>query len=270
MIRIFQSQGKKSPPFILLENVPGWLSSNNGEDFRITIEALNKVGYSCDVFTLDANRFTPQSRLRVFLVGNRLVESKWEPAKLQKRSKRLKSSRLEKAILSNFDLSWNFNDIPEPPPKLRKGLSEIIETIDLNDDRWWDESAVLRHLEMMDPSHRHRVEKMKENFSVSYRTFFRRRRNGQQRVEVRKGEIAGCLRTAVGGSSKQFIVASSQGNIIMRNMTSREYARLQGVSDDYKLALSETKLLTGLGDAVCVPAVLWIGENVIEPLLQSI
>ena len=43
-----------------------------GKDFRITVQALNKLDYVCDVFTLDARRFTAQSRLRVFLVGTKL------------------------------------------------------------------------------------------------------------------------------------------------------------------------------------------------------
>ncbi|MCZ7547350.1 MAG: DNA (cytosine-5-)-methyltransferase [Anaerolineae bacterium] len=58
-----------APPLVLLENVIGWLTSNHGDDFRLTIRALNDLGYSCDVFTLDALRFTPQSRPRVFVVG---------------------------------------------------------------------------------------------------------------------------------------------------------------------------------------------------------
>jgi len=269
LIRIFQRQGRNAPTFLILENVPGWLSSNNGDDFRLTIKALNSVGYSCDVIVLDARRFTPQSRQRVFLICNRISKSTWMPFILEQRSKKLKTKRLVDSIFTNMDLSWHFIDIPEPPDIKHEGLNEIIEEMDVDDERWWSDKEVSRHLEMMDQSHRDRVESLRNNTSISYRTFYRRRRNGQQRSEVRIGETAGCLRTAVGGSSKQFIIAAGQGTLRMRNMTSREYARLQGVPDEYEIAVSENAALTGFGDAVCVPAVKWIGENVLEMLVKQ-
>lgn len=51
----------------MLENVGGWLTSNQGKDFRLTVKALNQLGYACDVFTIDAAHFVPQSRLKVFV-----------------------------------------------------------------------------------------------------------------------------------------------------------------------------------------------------------
>jgi len=45
-IRVLKAQGESAPPLILVENVPGWLYSNTGMDFRVTVQALNKLGYS--------------------------------------------------------------------------------------------------------------------------------------------------------------------------------------------------------------------------------
>ena len=105
---------------------------------------------------------------------------------------------------------------------------------------------------------------------ISYRTFYRRRRHGQQRADVRRDDIAGCLRTAVGGSSRQFVLRAGEGQIRMRTMTPREYARLQGVPDHYPINVNGNKALTGFGDAVCVPAVSWIAENVLSELLREL
>jgi DNA (cytosine-5)-methyltransferase 1 len=74
-IKSLRSQGDAAPPLILVENVPGWLYSNKGADFRLTVQALNELGYACDVFVLNALRFTPQSRQRVFLIGAKLPAS---------------------------------------------------------------------------------------------------------------------------------------------------------------------------------------------------
>jgi len=268
-IRILSAQKDNSPPIILVENVPGWLSSNKGSDFRTTVMALNSLGYFCDVFTLDALHFTPQSRKRVFLIG---IKPPFIPANhdlILSRPISLLSNTLRKNIEVNLDLDWFYIDLPSPPPLLSKGLSEVIETIKDADPKWWSDNEVKKHFLMMSEAHRIRVQQLIDNCHVSYRTFYRRMRGNLQRVEVRSDEIAGCLRTASGGSGKQFIIKAGKGVLKMRAMTSREYARLQGVLDNYPLLKNETQSLTGLGDAVCVPAIEWLAQNALNPLVEK-
>jgi DNA (cytosine-5)-methyltransferase 1 len=135
-----------------------------------------------------------------------------------------------------------------------------------SDDRWWPEEQVQRHLNMMAASHRESVEKLIANDFTTYRTFYRRIREGRQRAEVRPDDIAGCLRTASGGSAKQFLIAAGLGRLRMRAMTPREYARLQGVPDSCPINVDTVQALTGFGDAVCVPVIAWIARNVLTPL----
>ena len=60
------------PPVVVLENVPGLLSSNNGRDFGVIINALAEVGYSVGWRILDSRYFgVPQSRRRLYVVGHR-------------------------------------------------------------------------------------------------------------------------------------------------------------------------------------------------------
>jgi len=55
---------------VILENVPGLLSSNNGGDMAVVIEALVERGYRVAWRVLDAQYFgVPQRRRRVFIVG---------------------------------------------------------------------------------------------------------------------------------------------------------------------------------------------------------
>ena len=262
---ILRSQGHEAPPLVMVENVPGWLHSNGGEDFRVTVEALNELGYRCDVFALNALRFTPQSRLRVFVVGTRLDVS-GDVTGILSRKPSLLPSTLKEQLLANQDLAWFCASIPEPPPLKREGLSEIVEQLPAQDDRWWSVEEVQRHLDMMDETHHERVMRLIESDRIHYRTFFRRRRKGVQRAEVRNDDLSGCLRTAVGGSGKQFLIAVGIGQIRMRAMTPREYARLQGVPDNYNIAVNGVQALTGFGDAVCVPAIAWIAHNVLNGL----
>lgn len=55
---------------IILENVPGLLSSNGGADMAVVLEALVERGYRVGWRVLDAQYFgVPQRRKRIFIVG---------------------------------------------------------------------------------------------------------------------------------------------------------------------------------------------------------
>ncbi len=268
-IRILGAQRASSPPLILVENVPGWLHSNKGTDFRVTVQALNKLGYMCDVFMLDALRFTPQSRPRIFLIGAKYGIDSDRVDQIMGRSKSLLPDSLRRSISTNGDLKWFCAQLPEPPARNTNGLSRIIEHMEDSDERWWSKEETQRHLAMMKKSHYERVVQLANSRQVAYRTFFRRRRDGQQRAEVRHDDLSGCLRTAVGGSGKQFLIKLVNGNIKMRAMTPREYARLQGVPDEFPIVANGVQALTGFGDAVCVPVISWIAEHALQPLLAQ-
>jgi DNA (cytosine-5)-methyltransferase 1 len=62
--------GEFRPRWVLLENVPGLLSSNEGRDMRTVIDALGELGYGWAFRIADAQWFgVPQRRRRVFIVG---------------------------------------------------------------------------------------------------------------------------------------------------------------------------------------------------------
>ncbi len=270
---LLKKQGEKAPPIILLENVTGWLYSNQGEDFYITAKSLNRLGYTCDAFLLNARSFVPQSRPRIFLIGFRDSTGCDNSDFLIPRSNRLLPDRLKNLIMRyRDDIHWTHLDIPEPPPYKNYGLSDdIVERIPLDDPRWWPKEKVDKHVTMMSATHLSRVRYMSEGSVESFRTFFRRRRAAGQRAEVRSDDIAGCLRTAAGGSGKQFLVAAGNGLIRMRTLTAREYARLQGVPDEFPIvSKTESQSLNAFGDAVCVPAVSWIAREVLRPLFDRL
>ena len=228
-----EEQGTEAPPIVLLENVTGWMYSNGGRDFYATVKALNETGYACDVFMLNARSFVPQSRPRLFMIGLRDAPVIKDRTLVESRSKRLLPTRLRKLIMEGRDLEWACLNIPEPPTYKSTGLStQIIEDMADNDARWWSEYEVDRHLKMMSSPHFAMVKDLARHRGERYRTFFRRVRKAGQRAEVRSDDIAGCLRTAVGGSGKQFLVAAGDNSIRMRTLTPRECARLQGVPDN--------------------------------------
>lgn len=65
--------GRHRPRFVLLENVPGLLSSHGGRDMAALIGALVELGYGVGYRVLDARYFgVPQRRRRVFILGDSL------------------------------------------------------------------------------------------------------------------------------------------------------------------------------------------------------
>ncbi len=269
---ILKKQGENAPPIVLLENVTGWLYSNGGSDFCVTAKSLNDLGYSCDVFMLNARSFVPQSRPRLFMIGVRSASVDDDSPHFTSRSKRLLPHRLRLLMLENEDIQWARLEIPEPPSYLSEGFTDsTVERLPQEDPRWWPEQKVEKHLGMMSSSHLEMVKKLACGSKENFRTFYRRRRAQGQRAEVRSDDIAGCLRTAVGGSGKQFLVAAGNGRIRMRTLTAREYARLQGVPDSFPIvAKTERQSLSAFGDAVCVPVVTWIATHVLSPLIQKL
>ena len=61
-----------TPPVVILENVPGLLSSHSGRDFAIILSTLAELGYGVAWRVLDSQHFgVPQSRRRLYIVGYR-------------------------------------------------------------------------------------------------------------------------------------------------------------------------------------------------------
>lgn len=60
----------RRPRVLLIENVPGLLSSHGGRDFGIVVQTLAKLGYCVGWRVFNSKNFgVPQSRQRVFIVG---------------------------------------------------------------------------------------------------------------------------------------------------------------------------------------------------------
>ena len=95
---------------------------------------------------------------------------------------------------------------------------------------------------------------------------YKRTRKGRQVLELRFDGIAGCLRTPEGGSSRQILVITENGDIRTRLLTVRETARLMGAPDDYKLPGSYNDGYKAMGDAVAVPVARFLAENLLAPI----
>lgn len=263
-IETLKNLGGRRPPLVLLENVTGFLTSNDGDDFREALVALNRLGYAVDAFIIDALRFVPQSRQRLFVVGIKTpdVSSLNETPKFHESDAR--PSALADFILWNPEVNWLIRRLP-PLPTSQLRLEEILEKLPLNSPTWWSRERCDYLLNQMSPKHRTLVNEMIHGTRTSYGTVFRRIRNGKSMAELRTDQIAGCLRTPRGGSGRQILVAAGLGHFAVRLLTPRECARLMG-ADDFVIKVPANQALFGFGDAVCVPVIEWIARNYLNPV----
>jgi DNA (cytosine-5)-methyltransferase 1 len=88
-----------------------------------------------------------------------------------------------------------------------------------------------------------------------------------QRAEIRFDDIAGCLRTASGGSSRQLILVVKGDSIRSRLLSSREAARLMGLPEEFKLPKTYNEAYHLTGDGVVVPVVRYLALNLLQPIL---
>ncbi|MGB3303770.1 MAG: DNA cytosine methyltransferase [Gordonia sp. (in: high G+C Gram-positive bacteria)] len=250
------------PRVAVLENVVGLATSHGGEDIAAAIREFNMLGYSADVLMIDARRFVPQSRPRLFIVGT------MDPPAEQQRSSELRPDWLQH-VFGNDDLRTHRAPLPDPPPPFTRGLSTYVEDIDDDDPRWWDATRSSKFFSSMSPIQSGRVAALRESATEHYRTAYRRTRDGVAMWEMRADEVSGCLRTARGGSSKQAVVKLGQERARVRWMTPREYANLMGAANYSLAGARNNQALFGFGDAVAVPVVEWLAKNYLLPLLEG-
>jgi DNA (cytosine-5)-methyltransferase 1 len=120
--------------------------------------------------------------------------------------------------------------------------------------------------------HRRKVESAMQAGTRKIGCIYKRMReneNGErvQRAEVRFDNISGCLRTPVGGSSRQTLIFIDHGRIRTRLLAPREAARLMGLPESYALPEKYNEAYHLAGDGVVVPVVRFLSVNLLGPLL---
>ena len=266
----------RAPRLIVLENVCGALSSHAGKDFAAICDALSNNGYRFGAVILNAVHFLPQSRPRLFIIGVRKSSpiprfllaggplGGWHTSPLVEAYAKL-SKRSQDA--------WVWWQLPAPPARTST-FAELVEDSP-RDIAWHAVDETRKLLAMMSRHNLAKVEAAKKSGRRMVGTIYKRTRadgpNGEkvQRAEIRFDDVAGCLRTPTGGSSRQSIMVIEGDHIRSRLLSAREAARLMGLPDDYILPKKYNDAYHLAGDGVAVPVVRFLAESILEPLLAA-
>jgi DNA (cytosine-5)-methyltransferase 1 len=264
---------RRAPRMVALENVCGTLNSHDGRDFAAIGSALANAGYNFGALVVDAALFVPQSRPRLFIIAARedltipealtspAFNSSWHPAALRRAYERLPPDAKKK---------WLWWNISTPMPR----TADFCDLIEQNPTsvEWHTAEETRRLLDMMSDLNLEKVREAKRSGKRIVGAVYKRTRRDEygrkvQRAEVRFDNVAGCLRTPAGGSSRQVIVVVEGPKVRSRLISSRETARLMGLPDSYILPPNYNEAYHLTGDGVAVPVVRHIAHEIFEPLL---
>lgn len=217
------------PGWVVIENVPGLLSSNKGRDFGEIVSWLAKRGYGVCWRILDAQYFgVPQRRRRVFIVGSR------------------GSGASAEVLFEREGVSWN-------PPARKSKRKDVAQTITSRIGKGGFTDPVNGNIITSSITTTPYSDRAgEENKLVCWEM--------QHASEVYReaGNICPTLqsRMGTGGNSVPLIG--------VRRLTPTECERLQGFPDGWTDNQSDSARYKQLGNAVAVPVVEWIGKRIVK------
>ncbi len=213
------------PKVIFCENVKGLVIHDKGRTFKIITKTFEDLGYKVFYKVLNSKDYgVPQNRERIYIVAFR-----------------------------NDIHSDNFT-FPEPTDT-NKVLADIIEE---------QEVSVKYYLSTvyLDTLRKHKARHAAKGNGFGY--------------EIRDLQgIAGAIVCGGMGRERNLIIDNRLTNFVpvtkikgevnregIRKMTPREWARLQGFPDNYKLALADVHLYKQFGNSVTVPVITAIAKQI--------
>lgn len=217
------------PEAFLLENVKNLLSHDKGRTFQIIMEKLeDELGYHVDYKIIDAKRFLPQHRERIFIAG----------------FKRDTGFRFNNIDLPSVDNGPKLESIlhpqngtePHEPPYTLGKTAKVNEKYTLSDKLW--------------------------NYLQEYAAKHKRKGNGFGYGLVGPSDTARTLSARYYKDGSEILIEQKNKN--PRRLTPRECARLMGFDNfgeqKFKIPVSDTQAYKQFGNAVAVPVVKAIAK----------
>lgn len=213
------------PKVIFCENVKGLTIHDKGRTFKVITGTLEELGYTVYYKVLNSRDYgVPQNRERIYIVAfrNDIDSSKFQFPEATDSTKTIRDIIEEEEVSVKYYLS-----------------TQYIETL---------------------KQHKARHEAKGNGFGYEIRSL---------------DDVAGAIVCGGMGRERNLIIDKRLSNFTpithikgevnregLRKMTPREWARLQGFPDSYKLKLADTHLYKQFGNSVSVPVIQAIAEQI--------
>ncbi len=220
------------PKVVFCENVKNLLNHDRGRTFKVIKNVLEELGYVVYYKVLNSKNFgVPQNRERIYIVAFRK------------------------------DINHCFFIFPEETDST-KTIKDIMEDKEVS-PKYYLSTVYLESLRR----HKQRHESKGNGFGYEIRDV---------------DSIAGAIVCGGMGRERNLIIDNRltdfvpvthiKGDInreFIRKMTPREWARLQGFPDNYKMVVADTHLYKQFGNSVTVPVIRAIAENIKKYIMNE-
>lgn len=291
MFEFIRAVRELRPRWFVWENVPGALSSENGNAFRQLLQSMDEGGYGLAWRVLDAQFFgVAQRRERVFLVGS------------------LGTMRCADVLFEREGVPWDYSPSREKRETLAGGTANVIGNADSHVGecltpgesqarRVYAADGVMttlnarehggqnQHAVMLDFHQQDGRFKVSNHPDVSNTLTSHMGTGGNnvplvkaQTLQIRSGKDGGGkgalvqddLSATLGTHNSQTLFYMADGSMTVRRLTPTECERLQGFPDGWtdisykgKPHPSGTVRYKALGNSMAVPVMRWIGQRII-------
>lgn len=220
------------PKVVFCENVKNLLNHDRGRTFKVIKNVLEELGYIVYYKVLNSKNFgVPQNRERIYIVAFRK------------------------------DINHGFFNFPEETDST-KTIRDIMEDKEVS-PKYYLSTVYLESLRR----HKQRHESKGNGFGYEIRDI---------------DGIAGAIVCGGMGRERNLIIDNRltdfvpvthiKGDInreFIRKMTPREWARLQGFPDNYKMVVADTHLYKQFGNSVTVPVIRAIAKNIKKYIMNE-
>ena len=225
---------QKAPKAFLLENVKNLLSHDKGNTFRVIKKVLTEdLGYTISFKIIDAAKFLPQHRERIFIVGYK------DPAK---------SFDWERVAPGGNEVVERVGDL----------LHESLPAPEKDRNRYFDldSSTVCGKYVLSD-----KLWQYLQNYAEKHR----KAGNGFGFGLASLDGVTRTLSARYHKDGSEILIPRADG-ANPRRLTPRECARLMGYPDTFSIPVSDTQAYKQFGNSVAVPAVSAVARELIRNL----
>jgi DNA (cytosine-5)-methyltransferase 1 len=244
---------QKQPRLLLLENVKGLLSHDQGKTFGTILNTLDELGYDLQWQVLNSKDFgVPQNRERVFIVGHLRGTSRPEVFPLggtnPKTLEYITGGGLDKWLEDGKNLSRNHSQ------GQRVYSPEGVSTTMSAEGGGWGAKTGLYAMRWQRTEKGKKARRENQRKGKDYTPF----NDGYRECVPVRGKPIGAL------TSQAIAKDSLIGNETkIRRLTPVECARLQGFPDNWHEGVSDTQAYKAYGNAVTTNVITAIGEKLL-------
>lgn len=225
---------EKKPLAFFLENVKGLMNHDKGETLKVILEVLrDDLGYWVpEPRIMNAKKFgVPQNRERIFIVG--------------------------------FRNSLGIRDFEYPDPLPKKTIFKDVKESKIDDPKYFLSTKYWETLK------KHKARHANKGNGFGYEI-------------IADDSVANAIVVGGMGRERNLVIDKTLKNFIpttnikgeingegIRRMTPREWARLQGFPDNFKIVVSDAQAYKQFGNSVAIPAIKETGKKIVEILSKK-